>query len=69
MCVFVASLLFANYYCCLLQDPYIVRPLPHLIGSVKFLQDDDVGIGEPESEGHKLPVIKCVPSEVICLLT
>jgi WASH complex subunit FAM21 len=35
------------------KDPYIVRPLPHLIGSVKFLQDDDVGIGIPESEDEE----------------
>jgi hypothetical protein len=45
---------FLRYLFCLLQDPYIVRPLPHLIGSVKFLQDDDVGIGIPESEGQNL---------------
>uniref|UniRef100_F6X2T3 FAM21/CAPZIP domain-containing protein n=1 Tax=Ciona intestinalis TaxID=7719 RepID=F6X2T3_CIOIN len=28
------------------KDPYVHRPLPHLIGSRSFYQEDDVGIGD-----------------------
>ena len=28
------------------QDPYINRPLPHLIGTPAFYQTDDVGLVE-----------------------
>jgi len=31
-----------------LQDPYLHRPLPFLIGSVEFDQNDDVGVGQIE---------------------
>merc|ERR1712096_584171 len=28
------------------KDPYVIRPLPHLIGSRAFIECDDVGVGE-----------------------
>jgi hypothetical protein len=28
------------------KDPYIFRPLPHLIGTTEFMQDDYVGLGD-----------------------
>lgn len=28
------------------KDPYIFRPLPHLIGTAEFMQDDNVGLGD-----------------------
>jgi len=31
-----------------LQDPYLHRPLPYLIGSEEFDRNDDVGIGHLE---------------------
>ena len=30
------------------QDPYVNRPLPHLIGSRPFIENEDVGIGDLE---------------------
>lgn len=34
-----------------LQDLYIDRPLPYLIGSKLFMEQEDVGLGELSSEG------------------
>lgn len=34
-----------------LQDLYIDRPLPYLIGSQLFMEQDDVGLGDLSSEG------------------
>lgn len=39
---------FAFHY---LQDLYIDRPLPYLIGSKLFMEQEDVGLGELSSEG------------------
>lgn len=33
------------------QDLYIDRPLPYLIGSQQFMEQDDVGLGDLSSEG------------------
>uniref|UniRef100_A0A8C5QL69 WASH complex subunit 2C n=1 Tax=Leptobrachium leishanense TaxID=445787 RepID=A0A8C5QL69_9ANUR len=33
------------------KDLYLDRPLPHLIGSQLFMQQDDVGLGDISSEG------------------
>ena len=30
--------------CFVLQDPYVLRQLPFLIGSANFMEDDNVGI-------------------------
>ena len=35
---------------CTLQDPYLHRPLPHLIGSVNFMHDENVGLIEESGE-------------------
>ena len=29
-----------------LQDPYVTRPLPYLIGTPQFIEDDNVGLTE-----------------------
>lgn len=34
-----------------LKDLYIDRPLPYLIGSKLFMEQEDVGLGELSSEG------------------
>lgn len=42
------------------KDPYLFRPLPHLIGSSDFMDDDYVGLGdllivqEPDIYGHQI---------------
>ncbi|XP_063160448.1 WASH complex subunit 2C [Candoia aspera] len=33
------------------KDLYVDRPLPYLIGSQLFMEQDDVGLGDPSSEG------------------
>ena len=38
-----------DMYVCVWQDPYVTRPLPCLIGSPMFLQDDNVGLMEDVS--------------------
>lgn len=41
-----------------LKDLYIDRPLPYLIGSKLFMEQEDVGLGELSSEGalsHQCP--------------
>ena len=35
------------------KDPYLLRPLPHVIGSVQFLQSDDVGLLLAESDDEE----------------
>lgn len=35
------------------QDPYIHRPLPLVIGTPAFAQDDEVGLGDILSEGDE----------------
>uniref|UniRef100_A0A8C5QKD5 FAM21/CAPZIP domain-containing protein n=1 Tax=Leptobrachium leishanense TaxID=445787 RepID=A0A8C5QKD5_9ANUR len=37
------------------KDLYLDRPLPHLIGSQLFMQQDDVGLGDISSEGSFPP--------------
>jgi len=37
-----------NFVQMFLQDPYLHRPLPFLIGSEEFDRSDDVGIGQLE---------------------
>lgn len=37
-----------------LQDLYVDRPLPYLIGSKLFMEQEDVGLGELSSEGTLL---------------
>lgn len=37
---------------CLLQDLYVDRPLPYLIGSQPFMEQEDVGLGDLSSEGQ-----------------
>jgi len=34
------------------QDLYVDRPLPYLIGSQAFMEQDDVGLGDPSSDGN-----------------
>ncbi|XP_064652229.1 WASH complex subunit 2-like [Lineus longissimus] len=36
------------------KDPYAHRPLPHLIGSPAFMQEDDVGIAEEFSDEEEI---------------
>lgn len=35
-----------------LQDLYVDRPLPYLIGSKAFMEQDDVGLGDLSSDGE-----------------
>ena len=35
------------------KDPYLLRPLPHIIGSGQFFQSDEVGLMLAESEGEE----------------
>ncbi|XP_014677776.1 PREDICTED: WASH complex subunit FAM21-like [Priapulus caudatus] len=35
------------------KDPYVHRPLPHIIGTPAFAQDEDVGLGDISSEGDE----------------
>jgi len=42
-----------------MQDPYVIRPLPHLIGSRAFYQDDDVGIGDMLGSGGCTEATNC----------
>ena len=37
-----------------IQDPYITRSLPYVIGTPAFMQDDDVGLVEMPSGTHHL---------------
>lgn len=38
------------------QDLYVDRPLPYLIGSQAFMEQEDVGLGDLSSDGNKLIV-------------
>lgn len=38
------------------QDLYVDRPLPYLIGSQAFMEQDDVGLGDLSSDGEMLIV-------------
>ncbi|KAK3087963.1 hypothetical protein FSP39_012876 [Pinctada imbricata] len=38
------------------KDPYLSRPLPLMIGEPKFMEDDNVGLMEVESEGEESDV-------------
>ena len=42
----------------IIQDPYVTRPLPHLIGSHGFHQEDDVGVGDLLSGGEIKTVMR-----------
>lgn len=49
------------------QDLYIDRPLPYLIGSQQFMEQDDVGLGDLSSEGmcwHDLFEVKQLVSNL-----
>jgi len=45
------TLLSSSLHCCSLQDPYLCRPLPFLIGSEEFESADNVGIGAQLEQG------------------
>lgn len=42
------------------------RPLPYLIGSKAFMEQDDVGLGDLSSDGETVivfyPVASCIPT-------
>lgn len=44
------------------KDPYIFRPLPYLIGSQEFMDDDYVGLGDllivPEEDSYSVHQIE-----------
>lgn len=44
-----------------LQDLYVDRPLPYLIGSKAFMEQDDVGLGDLSSDGETVVVFYPVP--------
>jgi len=48
--------------CCFVQDPYLHRPLPFLIGSEEFDRSDDVGIGQLE-QGYILVLYRLSNTE------
>lgn len=44
-----------------LQDLYVDRPLPYLIGSKAFMEQDDVGLGDLSSDGETVVVFYPLP--------
>lgn len=50
-----------------LQDLYVDRPLPYLIGSQLFMEQDDVGLGDLSSDGIFTQQIQmCIPCTKGC---
>ncbi len=49
------------------KDPYILRPLPYLIGTTEFMQDDYVGLGdlliEPDADMYDAEQIEKLQSD------
>lgn len=45
---------FSVLLCVCVQDLYVDRPLPYLIGSQAFMDQDDVGLGDLSSDGDPL---------------
>ncbi len=49
------------------KDPYILRPLPYLIGTTEFMQDDYVGLGdlliEPDTDMYDAEQIEKLQSD------
>ena len=60
------NLMAITFHC--LQDLYIDRPLPYLIGSKLFMEQEDVGLGELSSEGILLHQIFLLPLTFISYL-
>lgn len=51
------------------QDLYVDRPLPYLIGSQAFMEQEDVGLGDLSSDGNKLIVASLGTRTLWCLFS
>ena len=49
------------------QDLYVDRPLPYLIGSQAFMEQEDVGLGDLSSDGDTLMAASSGASTLYCL--
>ncbi len=51
------------------RDPYLFRPLPLLIGTAEFMQDDYVGLGDlltvPDEEAYVAEPIQTMESDSV----